>query len=354
MKLKHLLILIFFSPLLIHGQKEESFEVRTIAFYNVENLFDTINDPNTFDDDRTPMGKDHWNSERYHQKIANISKVISEIGSGATQTSPDIIGLSEIENQQVLEDLIAHPNLREKGYGIIHFESPDERGIDVALLYKTMVFLPSTYKSRRLILKKEDGKRDYTRDQLVVGGYLDNEQFYFIVNHWPSRSGGEARSRPNRIAAAQLNKQIMDSINRLDSSARIISMGDLNDDPSNDSLKKVLKTNGDKNNLELNELFNPMEALHRKGVGTLAYRDNWNLFDQIFFTGNLMTAPEYSFHFWKAGVYRPSYLLTKNGAYKGYPYRTYANGNYAGGYSDHFPVYIYLIRKQGPSLTPKF
>ncbi len=129
-------------------------------------------------------------------------------------------------------------------------------------------------------------------------------------------------------------------------------MGDLNDDPINDSLKKVLKTNGDKRNLEPNELFNPMEALHRKGVGTLAYRDNWNLFDQIFFTENLVSAPDNHFHFWKAGVYRPSYLITKKGAYKGYPFRTYANGNYAGGYSDHFPVYIYLIRKHSTPLNP--
>ncbi len=348
-----LYILVLFFPFSLFCQKSSFFEVRTIAFYNVENLFDTINDPKTFDDDRTPLGKDHWNSERYHQKIDHISKVISEIGSKTTQNSPDIIGLSEIENQQVLEDLIGHPNLREMGYRIIHFESPDERGIDVALLYKQAIFLPGTYKSQRLILKKDDGERDYTRDQLVVGGYMDNERFYFIVNHWPSRSGGEARSKPNRMAAAQLNKQIMDSIFRLDSSARIICMGDLNDDPIDDSLKKALKTKRDANNLEPHDLFNPMEALYRKGVGTLAYRDHWNLFDQIFFTGNLVSPADNSYRFWKSGIYRPSYLVTQKGAYKGYPYRTYANGNYAGGYSDHFPVYIYLIRKVNPVPTPK-
>jgi len=346
MKLKIVFKLIFFSHLLVCGQKEEAFEVRTIAFYNVENLFDTINDPNTFDDDRTSMGRDRWDSERYHQKIAHISQVISEIGNEVTETSPDILGLSEIENQQVLEDLIGHPNLREKGYGIVHFESPDERGIDVALLYKKSIFLPGTYKSHRLILKKEDGERDYTRDQLVVGGFLDNEQFYFIVNHWPSRSGGEVRSKPNRMAAGQLNKHIIDSIRRSNPSAKIISMGDLNDDPIDDSLKKALKTNGYKNNLEPNELFNPMEALYKKGVGTLAYRDHWNLFDQIFCSADLVLNKENGFRFWKAGVYRPPYIVTRKGAYKGYPYRTYANGNYAGGYSDHFPVYIYLIRKK--------
>ncbi|MCG2460134.1 endonuclease/exonuclease/phosphatase family protein [Flavobacteriaceae bacterium F89] len=353
MKLRQFFILVLISQLSVYSQRGETFEVRTIAFYNVENLFDTINDPKTFDDDRTPSGKDQWNSERYHQKIANISKVISVIGSETTHTSPDIIGLSEVENQQVLEDLISHPNLREMGYGIVHFESPDERGIDVALLYKKAIFLPSTYKSRRLILKKEDGERDYTRDQLVVNGFLDNEQFYFIVNHWPSRSGGAARSKPNRVAAAQLNKQIMDSIYRSDASARIISMGDLNDDPIDDSLKKTLETKSDKDALAPHELYNPMEALYRKGVGTLAYRDHWNLFDQIFFTGNLVFAPEQNFRFWKVGVYRPPYLIIQKGAYKGYPYRTYANGNYTGGYSDHFPAYIYLIRKESPPPGPR-
>lgn len=350
---KYLFSSIFFLQLLVvYGQKSQSFEVRTIAFYNVENLFDTINDPNTFDDDRTPLGRDRWNSERYHQKIAHISRVISEIGSEVTKTSPDIVGLSEIENQQVLEDLISHPNLREKGYGIVHFESPDERGIDVALLYKRKIFLPHSYTSRRLILKKEDGERDYTRDQLVVGGFLNDEQFYFIINHWPSRSGGEARSKPNRMAAGQLNKQIIDSIYRLNSSARIISMGDLNDDPIDDSLKKALKTNGNRDALGPNELFNPMEVLYRRGVGTLAYRDHWNLFDQIFFTANLLSTTGNGFRFWKAGIYRPSYIVTQKGAYKGYPYRTYANGNYAGGYSDHFPVYIYLIRKGSTPRIP--
>ena len=174
---------------------------------------------------------------------------------------------------------------------------------------------------------------------------MDGESFHFIVNHWPSRSGGEARSKPYRLAAARLNQRIIDSIVRLDPMAKIISMGDLNDDPTSDSLKKVLKTKGKEQKLEDGDLFNPMEKLYKKGQGSLAYRDKWNLFDQIFFTGNLANGNKDQYQFWRAGVFNPSYLVSKSGPYKGYPFRTYAGGTYTGGYSDHFPVYIYLIRK---------
>ncbi|EAR03052.1 hypothetical protein FB2170_07175 [Maribacter sp. HTCC2170] len=326
------------------AQQKRLVNLRTIAFYNVENLFDIENDSLTFDDDRTPNGKDKWTQTRYLQKIENISKVLSRIGSVTSKTSPDIIGLCEIENITVIEDLINHPNLRDKNYGIVHFDSPDESGIDVALIYKKGSFLPTTFQSRRLLLQNEDGDRDYTRDQLVVGGLLDDEQIYCIVNHWPSRSGGETRSKPNRIAAAKLNKRIIDSIQRMDSSAKIISMGDLNDDPIDDSLKKILKTKGKKKKLEDQSLFNPMEKLYNKGVGSLAYRDKWNLFDQIFFTANLLEKKDDSYRFWKVNAFTAPFLYTKKGKYKGYPFRTYAGGSYLGGYSDHLPIYMFLIR----------
>ncbi len=330
------------------GQQKKSVKIRTIAFYNVENLFDIENDSLTFDDDRTPSGKDGWTQTRYAQKIENISKVLSQIGSIVSKTSPDIIGLCEVENITVIEDLINHPNLEHKNYGIVHFDSPDERGIDVALIYKKSAFLPTSFASRRLLLQNKEGNRDYTRDQLVVGGILDDEQIYCIVNHWPSRSGGAARSKPNRIAAAKLNKRIIDSILKLDGSAKIISMGDLNDDPKDDSLKKVLKTTGKKKNLEPSSLYNPMEKLYRKGIGSLAYRDKWNLFDQIYFTANLLNKENSSYRFWKANVFSAPYLISNKGKYKGYPFRTYAGGNYTGGYSDHFPVYVYLIKPVPP------
>lgn len=339
-----LLMLLLFLSSFGYTQQPKNFKIRTIAFYNVENLFDTINDSLTFDDDRTPEGKDGWTIERYSQKINNIAKVISQIGFKVSKASPDIVGLCEIENVTVLQELVAHPNLQKSNYGIIHFDSPDERGIDVALLYKKDVFSPTSFVSRRLLLQNEEGFRDYTRDQLVVGGLLDDEQIFYIVNHWPSRSGGEARSKPNRMAAAKLNKRIIDSILEIDRRAKIISMGDFNDDPVDDSLKKLLKTKGKKKNLEPQDIFNPMVKLYKKGIGSLAYRDRWNLFDQLFFTANLLKKDNDSYRFWKANVFVHPYLITGKGRYKGYPFRTYAGGSYTGGYSDHFPVFMYLIK----------
>ncbi len=344
----YVLLFLLTTPFFGLSQDGHIYKIRTIAFYNIENLFDTENDSLTFDDDRTPEGKDNWTQERYLRKVENITKVLSEIGTDVTKTSPDIIGLCEVENKKVVEDLINHPNLIAKDYGIIHFDSPDERGIDVAFLYKKSAFIPNTFKSHRLLLSNTEGFRDYTRDQLVVGGFLDNEQIHFIVNHWPSRSGGEARSKPFRIAAAKLNKRIIDSIIRLDVTTKIISMGDFNDDPTDDSLKKILKTKGNRKSLKENDLFNPMEKLHKKGIGSLAYRDKWNLFDQFFFTESLISDEKKNYSFWKAGVHNPSYLLSQSGKYKGYPFRTYAGGSYIGGYSDHFPVYLYLIKKVVP------
>lgn len=343
--MSRLLSLLFLIPLFNHGQAGKEYKVRTIAFYNVENLFDTVNDSLIFDDGRTPDGTYQWTNERYKRKIQNIGKVLSEIGLETTGTAPDIIGLCEVENMQVVRDLINHPSLIEKDYGIIHNDSPDERGIDVALLFKKAAFLPTSFKSVRLLLFDEEGYRDYTRDQLVVSGMMDSEEIHFIVNHWPSRSGGELRSRPNRVKAARLNVRLMDSIRRSNANAKIISMGDLNDDPRNASLKKVLKAKGNKHQLDSLSLFNPMEEMYKKGFGTLAYRDKWNLFDQFLLTPNLVNEEKEHFSFWKVGIFAPDYLKTREGKYKGYPFRTYVGATYQGGYADHFPVYMYLIKE---------
>lgn len=337
-----LLVLISTS---LHGQKSNTFTLRTIAFYNVENLFDTKNDSLIFDDDRTPEGSYHWTQERYKIKIDHISNVLSKIGKETSKTSPDVIGLCEVENRHVVEDLAHHPNLVDKDYGIIHFDSPDARGIDVALLFKKESYLPTSFKSHRLLLFDELGERVYTRDQLVVGGLLDQEEVYFIVNHWPSRRGGEAISGPKRVRAALLNKRIIDSIQKLNREAKIISMDDLNDDPTDNSLKKILKTKGKSQQLDSIDLYNPMEKLYRKGIGSLAYRDKWNLFDQFFMTSNLIDTNKTKLSFWKADIYAPAFIRTQKGKYKGYPLRTYSGGSYTGGYSDHFPSYIFLIKQ---------
>ena len=325
--------------------QEKKFGVRTVAFYNVENLFDTINDPHTFDDDRTPNGADRWTSKVYKDHVHKIAKVISEIGADVTHHAPDIVGLAEIENEAVIADLINTEYLKKYNYGIVHYNSPDARGVDVALIYKKSVFKPISSFPHPLHLIKEDGRPLYTRDQLLVSGELDGEMVHFIVNHWPSRLGGEAKSRPMREKAAALNKQIIDSLLKNDPNAKIMSMGDFNDDPINSGFKNVLKTKEKKADVKQGELFNPMEGMLKKGQGSLAYQDGWNLFDQIYFTYDLLKEDKSSYRFWKAGIFNPSYLVNPKGRYKGYPFRSMSNGNYTWGYSDHFPVYIYLIRE---------
>ena len=329
------------------SQSEKDYKITTIAFYNVENLFDYEDDPITFDDDRTPEGRDHWTPEIYEAKLENMAKVISEIGEDVTGTSPAIIGVSEIENRRVLEDLLNQKFLIDKNYGIVHFDSPDRRGIDVGLLYQKKLFIPTNSKAYELFLYDDNDKtkRIYTRDQLLVSGIFDGEKIHIIVNHWPSRSGGEALSQPKRIKAAQLNKHIIDSLFSEDPYAKIITMGDLNDDPTSPSIKDVLKTKNQREEMKMKELYNPMEAMFKKGLGTLAYRDAWNLFDQIIMSTELTKKDFSSYRFYKAGIFNKSYLETPQGQYKGYPFRSFANG-FTGGYSDHFPVYIYLIKEK--------
>lgn len=324
--------------------KKNDYIVRTIAFYNVENLFDTINNPNKFDDDRTPQGKDAWNTEKYKDHLTKISQVIEKIGFKTTNSAPDVIGLAEIENYDVLLDLVNTPALKKYGYSIAHFDSPDSRGVDVALLYKTNTFLVDKISKHELKIFDPNGKRRYTRDQLLVSGKMDGDQMHIIVNHWPSRVGGESNSSPHRKAAAQLNKQIIDSLQAIDPSAKVISMGDFNDDATNASFKKVLKTKADKNSIGEKDLYNPMENMYKKGIGSLAYRDSWSLFDQIYFTHGLLF-PKNGYQYWKAFVFNEPMVVAQSGQYKGYPNRSYSNGNYTGGYSDHFPVYIHIIKK---------
>jgi hypothetical protein len=323
------------------------YEIRTLVFYNVENLFDTQNDPLVDDDARTPDGTDQWTEERYTTKIQNIARVLSEIGKDNAKRTPDLIGLCEVENLGVLNDLLAQEALSASDYGIIHYDSPDLRGIDVALIYKKSCFIPIESSNIRLDLRDEQNRPKTTRDQLLVFGQLDGEPLYISVNHWPSRSGGQAQSDPLRRQAAALQRDILDSVLQLNPEARFISMGDFNDDPTDVSIKYVLGTLNKAINVPPYIFYNPMEKLFNAGLGTLAYRDQWNLFDQVLFNGNWFSS-ENQFEFWKAQIYMPDYLKTPSGTYKGYPFRSYSGGTYLGGYSDHFPVYAYLIRKVKP------
>lgn len=329
---------------ILYSQKK-TYMARTVAFYNVENLFDTINNPLTFDDDRTPNGKDRWTSQVYKDHVNKIAHVISKIGADITRSTPDFVGLAEIENREVIVDLVKTPHLSKGNYGIVHFDSPDSRGIDVAFIYKKAVFKPTHVSVHPLKIYKPDGKRLYTRDQLLVSGNLAGEEIHFIVNHWPSRSGGKGRSAQYREQAAALNKKIIDSLLNINPQSKIISMGDFNDDATDDSFKKILKTIADKDKVGKGQLYNPMENMFKQGKGTLAYQKQWNLFDQIFFTEGLLNASQ-GYSFWKAAIFKDKMLLNESGDYKGLPFRSYVNGMYTGGYSDHLPVYIILVKEK--------
>ena len=342
------LLVLFGVSFTLLGQEKEEYYIQAIGFYNLENLFDIYDDPEKFDDDRTPEGKDHWTQANYQEKVKNMAHAISRIGYKETNAPPAVVGVCEIENLKVLEDVVADEALRDHDYGIIHYDSPDLRGIDVALLYQRKVFQPEHSVSHELVLYNPDepDKRIFTRDQLVVTGKLQGERVHIIVNHWPSRSGGEKISSPKREKAAMLNKKIVDSLFRNDPYARIITMGDFNDDPHNKSLKQVLGAKAEKEALVRKDIYNPMASLSKKGIGSLAYRDGWNLFDQILISEAFLLQDYSRYTFFKAAVFNENFLATPTGQYKGYPFRSFGEGGFTGGYSDHFPVYILLIKEK--------
>ena len=329
------------------AQDKKQYKIHTVAFYNLENLFDTEDDALKFDEASPIMELNDDREGVYAKKVKNMARVIADIGTDMARNSPAIIGVCEIENRKVLEDLINDPLLLGKDYGIIQFEGPDRRSIDVALLYQKSLFQPINSSNHELkIFDDLTRERVYTRDQLLVSGKLDGELIRVIVNHWPSRSGGEARSRSKRVGAAKLNKRLIDSLQTVDPYAKILTMGDLNDDPTNDSVKKVLNAKKEKEEVELMGIYNPFEKMFvEKGYGTTAYRDAWSLFDQIMMTKPLIEDDFSSFRFWKAGIFNKQYLVNKRGRYKGYPFRSFADGGFTGGFSDHFPVYVYLIKE---------
>ncbi len=328
-------------------QKYNSNEI-TIAFYNLENLFHPDDDPLKFDDDRTPGGADQWSFEKYEAKLSNMAKVITEIGP----KTPSIVGLCELENRQVLLDLLSQESLSTIDYGIIHFESPDLRGIDVGLIYRKSEFHPR--KSLSIPVPLYDDKKDrpiFTRDQLLVEGDLMGNPIYILVNHWPSRSGGKQRSEGRRLNAAKVTKRLTDSILGLNPQNQILVMGDFNDNPNDPSVKKIIQSSNhgrrkyvnQKENREIgrSDFYNPMEKIYRTGIGSLAFRDQWFLFDQIMLTHNFNYQSS-KLQLRSAAIHKMQYLVTPEGRFKGYPFRSMRGKHFTNGYSDHFPVYITL------------
>ena len=321
--------------------------VECVAFYNLENLFDTISDPDTnkiLQDDFTPEGSKKWNTEKYFKKLANMAQVVDTLGKKVTSAGPSVIGVCEIENISVLEDLVKQKCIADKNYQIIQHEGLDRRGIDCALLFDPQRFKVTSSKSIPFLIADDSTFR--SRDQLLVSGKLMGEEIHFIVIHWPSRRGGEAKSRPKRIEAAKLTKSIVDSLQQDDPNVKVIIMGDFNDDPVSPSIKDFLKTSGDPSFVKDGQLFNSMESHYKKGIGTLAYRDQWNLFDQFIVTSSLLDSDEKyeDFTFYRSVIYNKSFLKNQKGIFKGYPYRTYVGSTFMGGFSDHFPVYLLLVK----------
>ncbi|MDZ4757155.1 MAG: endonuclease/exonuclease/phosphatase family protein [Bacteroidota bacterium] len=309
----------------------------TVAFYNVENLFDTINDKKKNDEEFLPLAENKWDSEKYANKLLHLSKVISELGS---DDGPDVIGLCEIENRRVLMDLVKTPLLQRKGYEIVHYESPDMRGIDVALFYKKSLF--TFIDSKKYKVKLPDKKRSATRDILMVQLLnAKNDTIVFFVNHFPSRLGGIEKSAPNRCTAAAILKSKFDSIIAANYQSNIVMMGDFNDEPDDSSIKYILKCNFTMGESSYNELYNPMLDLKKKGEGTIVYQKKYELIDQFMMSNHLLYQNN-KLHYVPNSVtiFKPEYIQEQNPKYKGKPYRTFVGPKYLNGYSDHFPIYM--------------
>ena len=309
----------------------------SIAFYNVENLFDTIHDPGKNDHDFLPDGRYRWGSRKYESKLLRLAQVFSSLSRERVPQGPACIGLAEVENARVLHDLLAQPSLSH--YKYIHYEGPDKRGIDCALLYDPVQF---NVTSSKLIPSTpfEGDTIHLTRGFLIIEGFLADERIGVIVNHWPSRGAAS----PVRIHAAQQVKALKDSLLREHKRMKLVIMGDLNDDPMDESLQ-ALGTRKYPKQVKKGELYNPWWAtLEDESKGTLLYRGKWNLFDQIIISRTLLKSRRglrYAGH----EIFSRPYLFQQDGQYKGYPLRTHGGRTWLDGYSDHLPTIIYLKKK---------
>ena len=307
----------------------------SISFYNVENLFDTLDDPAIADEDFTPEGKLKWNTDRYRKKLENLSRVVEAM------SYPSILGLAEIENRSVLEDWINYGSMKMQNYAIVHFDSPDERGIDVAMIYKKSDFRVSDSRIIPVNLPDvEDMVDNKTRDVLVVNGFLKNKPVVLFFNHWPSRGGGQQKTEPLRKHVAQIVRTEIEPL--LANGSRVVIIGDFNDEPDNNSVAQVLKAGKIETPVSKNELYNCFYESHQKGEGTYNFRGNWNQLDQLIVSGNLLSADS-DCSVVKAEVFKKDWMLYDDKKYGPLPNRTYGGPNYYGGYSDHLPILARLV-----------
>ncbi len=325
--------------------QKASYKPAVIGFYNLENFYDTINNPSVNDEEFLPNSDRHYNTRVYFDKISRLSRVISEMGTNYNPDGLAILGVAEIENDTVLTDLVHSKNLKDRNLKFVHYNSPDVRGVDVALLYNPKYFTPLF--SEPLFVKLPGGAKDsyFTRDVLYVKGLLDGDTVHVFVNHWPSRVGGEERSMPGRAAAAGVAKHAIDSIMAINPDSKVALMGDLNDDPISPSVTKVIGAKGKIKDVARSGMYNPWVDFYKNGIGTLAYQDAWGLFDQIMLSQAWLDKNQKGYHYFKAFIFNPEYMVQQTGKYRGYPKRTWDGTIYNYGYSDHFPTYIVTLKK---------
>lgn len=346
--IKFLSLFFFMLAIGMASSAQKTFSAYAVGFYNQENLFDTCHDEGKNDYEFLPGGSYHWNGIKYSHKLHNMARALADMG---TDKLPGVgcalIGLSEVENSKALDDLIAQPELAERGIKYVHIEGPDKRGVDCAMLYNPNLYTVKNVELFPYIPEKEEDADFITRGFLTVTGEMAGEEVVVIVNHWPSRfRGGYYRE----MAARQV-KVIKDNILKDNPNAKVLVMGDMNDDPTNKSMKEYLSCKAEKDEVKEGDMYNPWyNTLVKEGQGTLAYNGSWNLFDQIVLTPNMVNkkgVKDFStLKYFSHQIFRRDYLFQTEGKYKGNPKRTHAGGSWLDGYSDHLPVVVYLVKEK--------
>ena len=309
-----------------------------IASYNVENLFDTVNDPDTNDDEFTPESYKHWTKERYEKKIEHLSWVLSHLSNEL----PAIVGLCEVEHKSVVLNLANSKLLKNGNYKVVHEEGPDTRGIDVALMYRSDLFHLIDYKEIPVIIP-EDPHSKLRNILHVIGNFAESDTFHIFVNHWKSRRGGREETEFKRVAAAKILKKHTDEIFAEKKDANIIIMGDFNDVPKSKSLDKILDATDNTKNPDFDEFYNLLYDRSLKGEGTNSRDYRWFMLDNLIVSRALRHGKE--FYAEDGQVFKNDKILYYNAkANFKIPNKTYGGKNYYGGYSDHLPVYFMLKR----------
>ena len=339
--MKKYIFIVILTLIIYSGYSQKNVDSYKIMFYNVENLFDTFNDSLKNDEEFLPNGTRFWNTYKYYSKLNNIYKVIIAIGGW---NPPAIIGLCEIENRKVLNDLVNNTPLVKFEYQIVHKESPDRRGIDVGLLYRKEFFQPLYYEA--IPINFPDNPESKTRDILYVRGIAKNsDTLNIFINHWPSRWGGQLESEGRRLFVASVLKSKIDSIFTSNPQSNIIVTGDFNDYPDNKSINEVLNASQNYDQITDNQLYNLSSFLYKsKNIGSNKYQGNWGVLDQFFVSGNLLNKENKVFtSFDDIYIFNADFLLEPDEGYFGYkPNRTFIGYKYNGGYSDHLPTYLIL------------